>query len=249
MTRLSVYERLRESRIARGEDLASLARRAGIREALLLAIEEGRFADLPRGIYGRSAIRSFASALGLDAVEVLAECEPLLPAADDPIGALARLRGIRPAARTAASAAAPPVHAAHSSESAAMLKPLPAAAIDGGVIMAMLLLLVAVTMTFTGAPLSSFRGTSATAFGLMGILLAGCYFVCFGGIAGTTLGERAMGISPAAADLASHDLRSVAARTFRAAFRDVSSIRALGDTLGRAATEWHTRMQSPTPTA
>ena len=130
-----------------------------------------------------------------------------------------------------------------------MLKPLPAAAIDGGVIMAMLLLLVAVTMTFTGAPLSSFRGTSATAFGLMGILLAGCYFVCFAGIAGTTLGERAMGISPAAADLASHDLRSVAARTFRAAFRDVSSIRALGDTLGRAATEWHTRMQSPTPTA
>ena len=181
-------------------------------------------------------------------MEVLAECEPLLPAVGDPIDALAQLRGIRRAPRTTKSTAAPPVHVVHGSEFTAMWKPLGAAAIDGGIIMGMLLLLVAVTMTFTGAPLSAFRATSAPAFGVMGILLAGCYFVCFAGVAGMTLGERATGMSAAPEDLASHDLHSVAARTLRAVLRDVSCIRALGDTVGRAATEWHTRMQSPTTT-
>ena len=252
MSGLSVYERLRQSRIARGEDLASLARRAGVREALLQAIEQGRFADLPRGIYGRSAIRSFASALGLDAVEVLAECDPLLPRADDPIDALARLRGIR-ASRKTEPPRTPvdpaPVHAMQWRESAAMWKPLAAAAIDGGIIMAMLLFLVAITMIFCRAPLSAFHGTSAPAFGLMGILLAGCYFVCFAGIACATVGERAMGLAPAPPDLASHDLHSVLARTLRGVLRDVSSIRTLGDTVGRAAIDWHTRIHSPTTTA
>jgi hypothetical protein len=79
----------------------------------------------------------------------------------------------------------------------------------------------------------------------MGILLAGCYFVWFAGIAGATLGERAMRISATPADRASHDLQSVLGRTLRGLLRDVTSIRTLGDVLGRAAHEWHARMQSP----
>ena len=106
----TVYERLRQSRISRGDNLPSIAQRSGVRESLLLAIEEGRFSDLPRGIYGRSAIRSFANALGLDATQVLAECEQFLVPTDDPIEALARLRGCRSALKPAApeTAAAPP---------------------------------------------------------------------------------------------------------------------------------------------
>jgi hypothetical protein len=244
MSRVSVYERLRQSRIARGEDLASIAQRAGVREALLQAIEEGRFTDLPRGIYGRSAIRSFATALGLDAAEVLTQCEPFLCPIDDPIDALARLRGIRPTAKTAAPVA-PQAEGAQSNEAAAIWKPMAAAAIDAGIIMVMLLLLVAATMTFYVVPLSAFRETSAPAFAIMGILLAGCYFVWFAGIAGATLGDRAMRISASPADQASHDLQSVLGRTLRGVLRDVTSIRTLGDVLGRAAHEWHARMQSP----
>jgi helix-turn-helix protein/RDD family protein len=248
MPALSVYERLRQSRIARGEDLACVARRAGVREALLQAIEEGRFEDLPRGIYGRAAIRSFATAFGLDATEVLAECDPFLPAADDPIDALARLRGIRVAPKRVAPADPGPVQAIQWSGTAAMWKPLAAAVLDGGIITAMLLFLVAATMTFCAAPLSAFRTTSAPAFGLMGVLLAGCYFVCFAGIAGATFGERVTRLSPACEDRTALDLRSVLARTLRAVLRDVSSIHSLGDSLRRAISEWHTRMQSPTTT-
>jgi uncharacterized RDD family membrane protein YckC len=247
MAASSVYERLRQSRIARGEDLASIAERAGVREALLHAIEEGRFADLPRGIYGRAAIRSFAAAIGLDAARVLAECEPLLPRIDDPIDALARLRGIRTTVKNPVPPPAAPVQPVHWRESTAVWA-LAAAAIDGGIIMAMLLLLVAATMTFCGAPPSAFRG-AAPAFGLMGFLLAACYFVWFAGVACATVGERVMGIQAAAADLASHDLHSVLTRTLRAMLLDVSSIRTLGDSVGRAATDWHARMHSPSTPA
>jgi hypothetical protein len=248
MSGLSVHERLRQSRIARGETLAIVAERAGVREGLLQTIEEGRFADLPRGIYGRSAIKSFAAALGLDSAQVLKECDAFLPPIDDPIDALARLRGVRTAAKSAAPPGPAPVEPAHWGESAAVWRPLAAAAIDGGIIMAMLLFLVAATMTFCSAPLSAFRG-AAPAFGVMGILLAGCYFVWFAGIAGSTMGERAMGISAAPADLASHDLHSVLARTLHGVLRDVISIRTLGDSLGRAATDWHARMHSPSTPA
>jgi transcriptional regulator with XRE-family HTH domain len=248
MSGLSVHERLRQSRVARGETLAIVAERAGVREGLLQAIEEGRFADLPRGIYGRSAIKSFAAALGLDAAQVLKECDAFLAPTDDPIDALARLRGVRTAAKTAAPPGPAPVQPAQWGESPAVWRPLAAAAIDGGIIMAMLLFLVAATMTFCGAPLSAFRG-AASAFGVMGVLLAGCYFVWFAGIAGATLGERAMGIAAVAADPASHDLNSVITRTLRGVLRDVMSIRTLGDSLGRAANDWHTRMHSPSTPA
>lgn len=249
MSRLSVYERLRQSRIASGEDLACLAKRAGIREGLLQAIEEGRFADLPHGIYGRSAIRSFASALGLDAVEVLAECEQFLPAVDDPIDALARLRGVRTTPKPTAPVDAPRAQGLAASEPAAMWKPLAAAAIDAGIIMLMLLLLVAMTMTYLAAPLSAFRATTAPAFGLMGVLLACCYFGCFAGVAGATLGERAVNSAPASTDPAAHDLQAVLTRTLRALLRDVSTIRMMGDTLGRAVNAWHARMHSPSTPA
>src|SRR5437763_1025139 len=97
MATVSVHERLRRAREASGLDLAMLARRSGIRVEHLRAIEDGRFADLPRGIYARAAVRAFALASGLDPRDVLAECEALLPGVEDPILALGRRRGLRPA--------------------------------------------------------------------------------------------------------------------------------------------------------
>src|SRR6478736_8476968 len=92
------HEQLRCARAQRGEDLAALSARTGLRVHHVRAIEEGRLGDLPPGIYGRAAIRSFAAAYALDADAVLADCEPLLRQLEDPIGALARMRGVAPPA-------------------------------------------------------------------------------------------------------------------------------------------------------
>src|SRR5688500_20271862 len=91
---------------------AGLARQCALRVEWLQAMEDGRFGDLPSGIYGRSAVRRYAEALGLDPAEILAACAPLLPLVDDPISALGRLRGM-PAPRRRTDAAAVPI-AVHS---------------------------------------------------------------------------------------------------------------------------------------
>src|SRR4051794_20125269 len=93
-----VNERLRRARTSRGEQLAELAAGIGVRESVLRGIEDGRFDQLPPGIYARAAIRSYSSAVGLDPVEILDACAPSLPAIEEPISAMGRLRGIRTAA-------------------------------------------------------------------------------------------------------------------------------------------------------
>jgi hypothetical protein len=249
MADISAHERMRQTRIERGEDLASLAKRTGIREGLLQAIEDGRFAELPRGIYGRAAVRSFASALGLDPTEVLTACDPLLAPMDDPIDALARLRGVRHAPKPGAPSEPAPVPSSSPGEPFIAWKPLAAAAIDGGIIMGLVLALLVITMIFCGAPPSGFQRMAAPAFGLMGILLGGCYFICFAGIAGATMGERITGLSLAPQDRRSHDGHAVLTRALRGVLRDALCIRSLGDALARVGGGWHARMHSPTTSA
>src|SRR5438105_1526934 len=92
---VTVLERLRQAREATGCDLSALESRIRVRAAHLRAIEEGRFGDLPAGIYARSAVRALASACGLDPAEVLAACQDQLPSVEEPIRGLARVHGLR----------------------------------------------------------------------------------------------------------------------------------------------------------
>src|SRR5258706_691600 len=90
-----VHERLRQARLSTGESLQAVSQRIGVREGLLRTIEDGCFARLPPGIYARVAIRSYASAVGLDPTEILDACAGELPEVEEPINRLVRLRGGR----------------------------------------------------------------------------------------------------------------------------------------------------------
>ena len=61
--------------------------------AIVRKIDEGRFGELPPGLYARSYVRSFASAVGLDPAEALKEVEHLLPGAPDPLPVMRELKG------------------------------------------------------------------------------------------------------------------------------------------------------------
>jgi hypothetical protein len=54
-------------------------------------LDEGRFDEVPGGLYARSYIRAFAAAVGLSPAETLAALEVLLPPAPDPIPLLNEL--------------------------------------------------------------------------------------------------------------------------------------------------------------
>lgn len=242
MLETAVHERLKRQRIARKEELAAIALRIGVKESLLAAIEDGRFADLPHGIYGRAAIRSFSAALALDPDAVLADCAALLPPIDDPIDAMARLRGLR-TSKPATPSDCRDADAVVFAEPATW-RPIAAAAIDAAIIMTLLLTLAALTMIFCGAPMAAFGASSALAFGLMGLVLAGGYFVCFGGIAPATIGERLVQQPPVSGGAGGRDLACVVARALRCALRDASYITHLGTLVGHSSFAWPTHIRS-----
>jgi hypothetical protein len=231
----SVHERLRRAREVGGEPAVLFARRIGVGLRLVLAIDEGRFADLPTGLYARAAIRVYAKALAFDSDEILEACEPLLPATEDPVIALARLRGLRPAPTKPVPASSPPrerttVMSQGSDDPPPFpaWRPLAAVAMDALMVAALLITAIAGTITMSGAGPSSLGHAAAPVFGLMGALLVCCYFVFFGGIACATAGERLVGMRVGRRHPTHVDPRMVVARAFRCAGRDVRYIMRLG---------------------
>jgi helix-turn-helix protein len=253
MSDVTVSRRLREARRATREDLPALAKRIGVREEYLRAIEQGRLADLPSGIYGRAAVRSFAAACGFDPAAILAECESELTPVEEPISALGRLRGIRqPAAPPAPAAAGKPGAARNAPDSrlAGSVSPswrlLAAATLDACVVAALLLLVVACAITAMMVPLAALDH-SGPAFGLMGLLLGSAYFVWFGGLSGRTVGEHVLRVEPRNTDRASLTLRAIGARALLAATRDTQFIQAAGEWVGNTARERFGARSAPQP--
>jgi hypothetical protein len=225
---------LKHARIALGEEIAAVSERIGVAERLLRTIEDGRFEDLPSGIYGRAAIRSYAAALGLDPTEILTACEAQLPVLDDPIRELGRLRGVR---QPKVQPSRPEVElAAGLGASCPDWRLAAAAAVDAGLIGALLVAVVGSASLVAGAPPPALAG-SALAFALVSLLLGSSYFVWLGGVSGATGGERWMGRPPAPQPLRCLNLRGIAIRAVRSATDDLRFIRGLGVWIGRLATD------------
>jgi uncharacterized RDD family membrane protein YckC len=225
------HERLRSARVERGEEVAILASRSGLRVHHIRAIEEGRFADLPRGIYGRAAIRTFAAAYALDVDAVLADCEALLPPIDDPIAALARMRGVTPTAH----AVGEPAPATKTAPDRPAWRPFAAATVDGAVAAVLLVVACAGAALVVRMPISAL-GSSASALFVLGLVLAAAYYVCLGGLSGTTLGESAVGATHVVRDPRPLTLRAITLRTLAAATADVRAIHGVGIWTARVLT-------------
>jgi hypothetical protein len=235
-----VHQRLRRVRIARGLSHATLAHQCALRVEWLQAIDEGRFGDLPSGLYGRSAVRRYAASLGLNPEEVLAACAPLLPLVEDPISALGRLRGLpAPPRRSDALAvhADKPQARRNEEELAATPCELPswrllaAAAVDAIVVVGLLIAVVTCTVA-SGIPMSGLGGAATPAFALLTFVLGSCYFVVLGGIVGATAGEHVFGGRSETDGGRPLDLRAVGVRTLNCVLRDAQFIELLGKWLG-----------------
>jgi hypothetical protein len=246
-----IEERLRLARMASGQDLAAIASRTGVREPLLRAIDQGRFSDLPAGIYGRTAVRSYAKAVGLDPDEIVAACEPLLTIQEDLVAGLARVRGLRPAPTpkpTPLAQATRPIDAVTGPTPFPPWKPVAAVALDGAVIAGLLVIAVGATIPMAGGDAASLGRAAAPVFALMGLLLASCYFVFFGGIACSTAGEKLVGMRVGRRNPQRVDPRAVLARALRCAGRDVRYIVRLGSWAGAVMSSGSSGTSSePTP--
>jgi len=79
---------LRRARQARGLTLQDIAAITKLSPRVLQRMELGDFEALPPGVLGRAHLRAYASAVGLDADELLRGLADRLPAAVDPVAAL-----------------------------------------------------------------------------------------------------------------------------------------------------------------
>ncbi len=239
----AIHERLRRTRLARGEGIDSIARRTGLRPAWLRAMESARYEELPRGIYARSAVKAFAEALGLDPRAVIAEIEPHLPGLDDPIEGLARIRGMRPSSAPAAPLLASgrrPVTTGHAAadrpsvwtslkrdgwlvKPAARMpswRPFAASAIDASIVVTMLAVVVLATLAIFRIPVHALGAGARPAFGFVGAVIGVWYFSLFGGVAGQTAGTRLIGVA-AQRSASRVDLPTAGVRALRSALPDV----------------------------
>lgn len=185
---MALHLRLRQARLARGGTVEAFAREAGLSLRLLQAIEDGRWDDLPAGIYARSAIKSYAAAAGLDGAEILSGCDGLLPEPDDPVATMGRLCGVRhprPAAVVAQQPAASP-----QPDPDQLWQPALASLLDALILGACEAILIAGTRIVLRLPAGQ---EAAGALVFMGALITAAYHWYLGGIAGATVGDAVTG--------------------------------------------------------
>jgi transcriptional regulator with XRE-family HTH domain len=176
-----LHGRLRAARERRGLTLVTIARKSGVREQYLELIERDRFEELPSGLYGRNAIRRYATAVGIPADQALAEVADRLPAVEDPLDGLARVRGLtRHPERTIKDILHVPGNEITLSSSVRAHI----------VLLGVDLLLLELTSLVAGVRATEVLRVAAPSMVALFVLIASLYFVLLGGLARATIGSR-----------------------------------------------------------
>ncbi len=183
-----LHLRLKLARERRGLTLTTIARDCGVREHNLALIERNAFEDLPTGLYGRAAVRAYASAVGLDPDAAVADVADRLRTPEDPIDGLARVRGIdRPRPRRTVDVApgvSRPVRLPVSWRTPA------AAVIDSSLLIGIDAILLTLTALVAGVRPSDILHAALPSMIVVFGLIAGFYFVLLGGVRRATIGAQ-----------------------------------------------------------
>ena len=183
-----LHRRLRLARERRGLSLATIARQWGVREYNLELIESNRFEDLPTGLYGRTAVRSYATAVDVPADEALAEVCDRLRTPEDPLDGLARVRGLtRQPERTIKDI----LHVqGREMTLSTTARAHVANVLDALVLLGLDFLLLELTALVAGVRATEVLRVAAPSMIALFVLIAALYFVLLGGLARATIGSR-----------------------------------------------------------
>ena len=165
---------LLRARLRRGLSLTDIRDRTRLSPTMLRILDEGRFAELPGGLYARGYVRAYASAVDLDPDQIVDELSAQLPIAQDPIPMLrANARADDPAWLTALEDAQTSAEAWVESLTARLRKQIPtrdalkAAALDGSILVVLQAVLTMVTAWMCGVEVQSLLTTSGRGLAAM----------------------------------------------------------------------------------
>jgi hypothetical protein len=230
----------------RGLTLPALHDKVGVRLPVLEAIERGAFGELPTGLYGRHAVRAYATAIGLDADELLVEVTPLLREAEDPLDGLARVRGferkkVRLKPDTARVDGGDGGHGTSFKHGVAEtrrsrsrsdgpasgaidvmdVRIAGASAIDGAILALFAIALFAATARLSHASQAEAAAYAAPAVAMIVTVVSVLYFVMLGGVRQATFGQTIAKVTTEASSGA-HDLHAIVNRGLECALRESS---------------------------
>ena len=180
------------ARLQRGIGLSQLAARTLLSPHIVEKIDDGRFAELPGGLYARSYIRAFAAVVGLDPEDVVRELAERLPPGEDPFTALRETARAGDPAWIAAfedvALSARSWLTATTADWTGLTRRMVAASIDACVLLMLQAVLIRATAWTCGVhPQVLLEFGSAGLAAVWGILVM-LYFVMLNGIGGKTLG-------------------------------------------------------------
>jgi hypothetical protein len=217
-----LHERLKQARHQRGLSLDAIARERGVREYNLVLIEQNAFEQLPTGLYGRNAVRSYAAAVGVSPEEAVAEVGHRLRDPEDPLDGLARVRGIiRPPSKRAVDVVPA---GAHDVGAVLPWRPQVAALIDLGILLAIDLALLQLTALAAGVRASEILRAALPAMVLLFTLIPFVYFVLLGGVRRATIGARITQAPAYEHMLDGTDAHTVIQRSLQYAVAEASSL-------------------------
>jgi hypothetical protein len=217
-----LHDRLRLARERRGLSLPRIARERGVREHHLKLIEQNAFEELPTGLYGRNAVRAYATAVGLRPDEALAEVAHRLRDVEDPIDGLARVRGLEPRRQPRRIEVAPSV--ARPARLPMSWRPQAATIIDSAILLGLDLVLLQLTAMVAGVRAGEILRLALPSMLMLCGLIAGLYFVLLGGIGRATIGARLVQAPQDTGSLEGADVHAVVHRGLRCALAEGSSL-------------------------
>lgn len=163
---------LHRGRLERGLSIADIAASTRLPPSMVTKIDEGRFEELPAGVYARAYVRAFAAAVGVDPARVLRDLDGLLPEAPDPFPLL---REIKQAAQLRR-------------RRAWLLPRWFGATVDAAALLAINALMVRLIAYVSGLSVSVLLQDASASVAIVCAVPLTTYFVLFGGIAGRTPG-------------------------------------------------------------
>jgi transcriptional regulator with XRE-family HTH domain len=219
-------QQLRNIRETKGLTLAGLQDKIGVREQVLAAIERGAFRELPSGLYGRHAVRAYAGALGINPDALIEEVGPLLPAGEDPLDGLARVRGFarrRDVPDVRLKPDTTQVRLKPDTTRAMQIRVAAASAIDGAILAIFSIVLFQLTALSAGLPVAEATARAGPIVGAIMALIGSLYFILLGGLRQATFGQA---IAQVRGEPASHgrDLQAVVANGVHCALRESSIV-------------------------
>ncbi len=163
---------LHHGRVAKGLSIKQIAAATRLSPLIVSKIDQGRFDELPAGLYARSYVRAFAAAVGVDPGRALDELAELLPPAPDPFPVL---REVKEAA------------SGRPRRDWALPRCL-VAGIDAAALLAINAIVIRLIAYASGLPVAVLLQHASAAVAIVCAVPVTMYFVLFGGIAGRTPG-------------------------------------------------------------